>query len=70
MLREAMNELDPNIRAALRLRFHEGLSFKEVAQALEIPLGTAVSRIQRGVQLLRARFARRGQGPRACRTPA
>ena len=39
--------IDENFRAPLALFFLEGLSYKQIAQVLEIPLGTVQSRIAR-----------------------
>jgi RNA polymerase sigma-70 factor (ECF subfamily) len=42
--------------AAVRLRYLEDLSLLEVAEALEIPLGTAKSRVNYGLTVLRERL--------------
>jgi RNA polymerase sigma-70 factor (ECF subfamily) len=44
---EALNELPPNFRMAVVLADIEGLSYKEIAEALNIPIGTVMSRISR-----------------------
>ncbi len=41
-------------RTVLRLHYLESLTQQEIAEALEIPLGTVKSRIGYGLQLLRA----------------
>src|SRR5436305_4044808 len=43
----ALNELPPNFRMAVILADIEGLSYKEIAEALNIPIGTVMSRISR-----------------------
>jgi RNA polymerase sigma-70 factor (ECF subfamily) len=43
----ALNDLPPNFRMAVILADIEGLSYKEIAEALEIPIGTVMSRISR-----------------------
>jgi RNA polymerase sigma-70 factor, ECF subfamily len=43
----ALNELPPNFRMAVVLADIEGLSYKEIAEALNIPIGTVMSRISR-----------------------
>jgi RNA polymerase sigma-70 factor (ECF subfamily) len=46
-LLEALDQLDADYRAPLVLYYLEDLSYKEIADALEIPLGTVQSRIAR-----------------------
>jgi RNA polymerase sigma-70 factor (ECF subfamily) len=53
-VREAIGELPEKGRAALLLFYYQGLSYDEVALALEIPVGTVKSRIHNAV----ARLAR------------
>jgi DNA-directed RNA polymerase specialized sigma24 family protein len=43
-------------RTVLLLADVEGLSYKEVAETLEIPLGTVMSRLNRARNILRERF--------------
>ncbi len=44
---EALNNLPPNFRMAVVLADIEGLSYKDIADALQIPIGTVMSRISR-----------------------
>ena len=53
-LRRALRELPDDWREALVLRDIEGLEYKEIADLLEIPMGTVESRIFRGRQRLKA----------------
>lgn len=53
-LRKALATLPPGPREALTLRFVDGLSLAEIAQALGIPEGTVKSRLHGGIAKLRA----------------
>lgn len=44
---QALNDLPPNFRIALVLADIEGMSYKEIAETLQIPIGTVMSRISR-----------------------
>jgi RNA polymerase sigma-70 factor (ECF subfamily) len=57
----ALAELNPNFRAALVLREIEGLSYEEIAEILEISLGTVKSRILRGRDALREKLTQQLQ---------
>jgi RNA polymerase sigma-70 factor (ECF subfamily) len=52
-MREAIAALPPAMREALQLRLREGLSYEEIAQVLEIPLGTVRSRLHNAMRQLR-----------------
>jgi RNA polymerase sigma-70 factor (ECF subfamily) len=49
----AFAQLGEEYRAALLLRFYHDLSLKEIAEALDIPLGTVKSRLSVGTRRLR-----------------
>jgi RNA polymerase sigma-70 factor, ECF subfamily len=51
---EALQRLDENQREPLELAFFEGLSHREIAEALQSPLGTVKTRIRKGLARLRA----------------
>jgi RNA polymerase sigma-70 factor (ECF subfamily) len=57
----AMEELPAPYRAALTLRHMQQLSYQEVADALEIPLGTVKTHLHRACAALKARLAARRQ---------
>ncbi|PWG63757.1 RNA polymerase sigma factor RpoE [Sediminicurvatus halobius] len=44
---EAIEALPPDLRTAIRLRELEGLTYEEIAQAMDCPIGTVRSRIFR-----------------------
>ncbi|WP_456412979.1 RNA polymerase sigma factor RpoE [Thiolapillus sp.] len=46
-IRDALNELPDDLRVAISLRELEGLSYEEIAQAMDCPIGTVRSRIFR-----------------------
>ncbi len=50
---QAMMQLEENFRAPLVLLYLEDHSYREIAEALEIPIGTVMSRVSRGKTLLR-----------------
>lgn len=52
-LLERLPLLPPKAQVVVRLRFVESLSQQEIAEALEIPLGTVKSRLAYGLQCLR-----------------
>jgi RNA polymerase sigma-70 factor (ECF subfamily) len=53
MLRESLEELPVNFREVLVLRELEGLSYKEVAELLAVPIGTVMSSLARARSRLR-----------------
>lgn len=53
-VQRAMAELPEEQRMAVALVLIEGLSYKEAAEALEIPIGTLTSRLARGRDALQA----------------
>jgi len=56
-VKHALEELPENFRLPVVLAFVEGMSYKEIAQTMGCPIGTVMSRIFRGRQLLRKRLA-------------
>jgi RNA polymerase sigma-70 factor (ECF subfamily) len=57
-LERAMRSLDDRLRVAVVLRDIQGLSYNEIAETLEISLGTVKSRILRGREALKAGLQR------------
>jgi RNA polymerase sigma-70 factor (ECF subfamily) len=52
-IKEAMDSLPVAERAVFILRVHQGLLYKEIAQALSCPAGTVMSRLNRARRRLR-----------------
>jgi RNA polymerase sigma-70 factor (ECF subfamily) len=57
----ALMELPPNFRMPVILADIEGLSYKEIAEALQIPIGTVMSRISRARRQLQKSLWRYAQ---------
>jgi RNA polymerase sigma-70 factor, ECF subfamily len=56
-LQTALSTLSPIIRQTFLMVFSEGLTCREVAQSLQIPIGTVLSRLDSGRRALRAILA-------------
>lgn len=56
----AIESLPPHYRIMVLLRHQEGLSYEEIAEALDIPLGTVKARIHRARALLKGMLEERG----------
>jgi RNA polymerase sigma-70 factor (ECF subfamily) len=54
---DAMNSLPADFHTTVVLSDLEGLSYKEIAEILDIPIGTVMSRLYRGRKLLRDRLS-------------
>lgn len=52
-LRRALDALDPHARALLILRDTQGLDYQQIADVLDVPLGTVKSRLFRARSMLR-----------------
>jgi RNA polymerase sigma-70 factor (ECF subfamily) len=57
MVLEALTTVDEVFRAPLTLFYVEDFSYVEIAEALEVPLGTVMSRLSRGKMQLRTALA-------------
>ena len=63
VLRAALEELPMEFREALVLRELEGLSYKEIADVADVPLGTVMSRLARARRQLQVVFQQKGDAP-------
>jgi RNA polymerase sigma-70 factor (ECF subfamily) len=61
----AMQQIPPHHQEVILLCDVEDMTYKEIAAALDIPIGTVMSRLHRGRELLRTELVRRGAGPAA-----
>jgi len=62
-VQQALDKLPPDYRMVVLLADLEGFSYKEIAEILEVPVGTVMSRLYRGRRLLEdsvSAFHRRG----------
>ena len=57
---EALTEVEPTYRAAVELFYLGDLSYKEIGETLDIPIGTVMSRLSRGKEQLKALLAAAG----------
>ncbi|HEY1489512.1 MAG TPA: sigma-70 family RNA polymerase sigma factor [Verrucomicrobiae bacterium] len=63
LLRAALESLPLEFREAIVLRELEGLSYKEIAEVAEVPVGTVMSRLARARRQLQNHFARKEGKP-------
>jgi len=63
LLEQALAQLEPELRSTFLLREIEGLSYDEIARALEIPEGTVGSRLNRARRELKQHLVESGLEP-------
>jgi RNA polymerase sigma-70 factor (ECF subfamily) len=56
-LQEALNELDEAFRTPLILFYFEEFSYRDIADQMDLPIGTVMSRLARGKAYLRQRLS-------------
>ena len=59
-VRQAVESLAPEFREVIVLREFEGLSYKEIADVMAVPVGTVMSRLSRARAQLHAALAEQG----------
>jgi RNA polymerase sigma-70 factor (ECF subfamily) len=52
LVRDALERLPPDFREVIVLREIEGLSYKEIAEVVRVPIGTVMSRLARARERL------------------
>jgi RNA polymerase sigma-70 factor (ECF subfamily) len=62
VLRRLIATLPETPRAVMIMRYQEDLDPAEIAEVMEMPLGTVKSHLQRSLALLREKLQRRGVG--------
>lgn len=50
---DALGSISPEVRTPIVLKYYYGYTLEEIAQMMDIPLGTVKSRIHNGVKLIR-----------------
>jgi RNA polymerase sigma-70 factor, ECF subfamily len=63
-LREAIEHLPDDMREVVELRDVEGLSYRDIAIIIKRPMGTVMSRLYRGRNLLRSYLVERQEPPK------
>lgn len=63
LLERSLGRLEPDLRSAFLIREVEGLTYSEIAEALEIPEGTVGSRLNRARRELKQRLIELGWEP-------
>jgi RNA polymerase sigma-70 factor, ECF subfamily len=64
-LLQVLQGLEINFRVPLVLFYLDQLSYKEIATTLDVPIGTVMSRLARGKQMLRQRLEEKRSEPTA-----
>jgi RNA polymerase sigma-70 factor (ECF subfamily) len=60
-LQEALNQLPAEFRVVVAMYYFEDCSYREIAEKLDVPMGTVMSRLARAKAHLRSRLAEAAQ---------
>jgi DNA-directed RNA polymerase specialized sigma24 family protein len=52
-MQRALSKLEADVREVILMRYYSELSFKEIAESREEPIGTTLSKVHRGLKRLR-----------------
>lgn len=63
IIKKALQKLEPKLKTVIVLRFIEGYDTRETSEILEIPQGTVLSRLSRGMQKLKEILLKEGYEP-------
>jgi RNA polymerase sigma-70 factor (ECF subfamily) len=69
-LQQALNELPETFRTPIILYYFEDFGYREIAEQMDLPIGTVMSRLARAKAFLRARLVESDQGVSPSRSQA
>ena len=55
-IEQALHEFAADVQTIVRMRIHENQTFQQIADTLDLPLGTVLTRMRRAMQRLREQF--------------